>query len=465
MVQLRGSSLGSSKGLILRGPRVGKQSSPWHPLLLGVVMGLMLAFLLFRRPGNFAFDFFDPQEITLVKLLELSSFPPKDNDLQPDIATKASRKLFSTLPKEKERTFFADITKPTQPFVRTLRHLGWIKVDEMEDARLIYTNERDIELFGELEPWQRYNHIPRTSQWADRARFAKGFREYAETAKRPQYFLPETYDLHVDSQRKEFQERLSKANKNWIVKSSTGNVHTIKPDSKTLTTEMGEVVQEFICNEMLWDDANIDANIERTLELRVYWFVASLDPLLVFYMDGFVRIGNSNSTNGEYNLGEMAPWPKFEHGLWQQVRRLGNPNPVVNPINHVRSQLKESLSQLIDAFKEKTFATGGIMSAEDAFELYTADYLLDTDLDVWLMKARADNCTSSFEDHYFMLDMHHRVFYGMAMILDEIWDKQAKGLPILPLHNTGKWEMIYANGWMFEYQGYERSHNKCSIAN
>ena len=449
MVQLSGSSLGSSKGFTLRRPRVGKQSPPWHPLLLGVVMGLMLAFLLFRRPG----DFFNPQEVTLVKLLELSSFPPKDNDLQLNIAMKASKKMFSTLPKQKERTFFADYTKASQPFVRTLRHLGWIKVDQVEDARLIYSNERDIEWFGELEPWQRYNHIPRTSQWADRVRLAKGFRDYAEIAKRPQYFLPETYNLHVDSQREEFQY-FSKTNKNWIVKSSTGNFHTIKSSQKTLDTEVGEVVQEFICNEMKWNDAN-------TFELRVYWFVASMDPLIVFYMDGFVRIGNST------NLGELASWLQFEQFLWQQQgrRRLGNNNP--DPVSHVRSQLKESLSQFVGAFKEKTFSTGGIMSAEDAFELYTADYFLDTDLDVWLTKAQADNCTgttSSLENHYFMLDMHHQVFYGMAMILDEIWNKQAKGLAILPLHNMGKWEMIYANAWMFEYEGYERSHNKCSTA-
>jgi hypothetical protein len=428
----------------------------------------MLAFLLFRPPDESAFAFFGPQkaETTVVALLDLYSVPPKDTDyeydLQPEITIKASKKLFSTLPSENVRTFFADTTKTSQPLIRTLRHLDWIKVDEMQDACLIYTNERDIELFHELEPWQRYNHIPRTSQWADRVRFAKGFRDYAETANRPQYFLPETYDLHVDSQRIQFEKQ--RGNKRWVVKSSSGHVRTIEPEQKRLDTEPGEVVQEFICNEMQWDEDETEG--KSPFELRIYWFVASLDPLIVFYMDGFVRIASVNSTNLDdiTTFSEEAPWPKFEDRLLAHVRRLGNPKTITDPVTHVRSQLKESLSQLVDAFKEKTFATGGIMSAEDSFELYTADYMLDTDLDIWLMKARADDCTgteSSFEDYYFKLDMHHQMFYGMAMILDEIWENQAKGRPLLPLHYTGKWEVIYAGFWRFEYDGYERKQKAC----
>ena len=68
------------------------------------------------------------------------------------------------------------------------------------------------------------------------------------------------------------------------------------------------------------------------------------------------------------------------------------------------------------------------------------------------------------EDHYFRLEMHHEIFYGMGLVLSEIWDKQAKGLPILPLENTGKWELIYADGWRFESpgEGYTRSTDKKS---
>lgn len=58
--------------------------------------------------------------------------------------------------------------------------------------------------------------------------------------------------------------------------------------------------------------------------------------------------------------------------------------------------------------------------------------------------------------------MHHQIFYGMGLVLAEIWDKQAKGLPILPLKNTGKWEVIFADGWRFKHENYEREKNKKS---
>jgi hypothetical protein len=45
----------------------------------------------------------------------------------------------------------------------------------------------------------------------------------------------------------------------------------------------------------------------------------------------------------------------------------------------------------------------------------------------------------------------------MAQILEEIWTKQEKGLPILPIENPGLWELVYADGWMYQYEGYKRS--------
>jgi hypothetical protein len=66
------------------------------------------------------------------------------------------------------------------------------------------------------------------------------------------------------------------------------------------------------------------------------------------------------------------------------------------------------------------------------------------------------------DDYYFLAELHHELSYGMATTLEEIWDKQQKGLPILPLLNTGQWQVIYANEWKFEYNVYERSENKTS---
>jgi len=201
--------------------------------------------------------------------------------------------------------------------------------------------------------------------------------------------------------------------------------------------------------------------------------VASLDPLIVLYIDGYVRIGNAEYNEKDFSdtrnhltthtfLGEegKASYTQLNDRILQHVEE--NPllkQSIPDPVTHVRSQFKESIGMLADAFKGETFSTKDL-SSEDAFEFYGADCVLDNDLDIWMIEAQDD--TGLDEDHYFRLEMHHEIFYGMVLVLSEIWDKQAKGLPILPLENTGKWEVVYADGWRFAYEGYERSESKKS---
>lgn len=72
------------------------------------------------------------------------------------------------------------------------------------------------------------------------------------------------------------------------------------------------------------------------------------------------------------------------------------------------------------------------------------------------------------EDHYFLLETNHHLFHGMGKVLSEIWDKQSKGLPILPLQHGDVWQLVYAadseKKWKYEYEGYERKSQKsCRI--
>ena len=66
------------------------------------------------------------------------------------------------------------------------------------------------------------------------------------------------------------------------------------------------------------------------------------------------------------------------------------------------------------------------------------------------------------EDHYFRLDMHHQIYYGMATTLEEIWDKQEEGESHFAPTQYQSWEVVYAGDWKFEYDGYERTHEKKS---
>lgn len=241
------------------------------------------------------------------------------------------------------------------------------------------------------------------------------------------------------------------------------------PDSEGLAnvmemtgkTNRKYVIQQFICNEMTWE--------RRKYDVRMYWFVASVDPLIVLYTDGYVRIGNAEYSEENFNntrnfltthtfLGEegKASYDQFNDHILEHFtkNRHIDIQPSIDPREHVRNQFKHTLATLVDAFKDKTFQRKYMMM-EDSFEFYGADFILDKDLNVWLIEAQDD--TGMDEDHYFRLDMHHQIYYGMASTLEEIWDKQAKGEPIFPLTRTGAWEVIYADqGWKYQYEGYER---------
>jgi hypothetical protein len=69
------------------------------------------------------------------------------------------------------------------------------------------------------------------------------------------------------------------------------------------------------------------------------------------------------------------------------------------------------------------------------------------------------------EDYYFRLEMHASLFNGMVDVLEEVGFKQEHNQPLLPLKKSGNWEIIYADGQVYNYNGYERSNTKewCNV--
>jgi hypothetical protein len=117
-------------------------------------------------------------------------------------------------------------------------------------------------------------------------------------------------------------------------------------------------------------------------------------------MDGYVRIGNNNDTHNlriitrnAHEITTKASFRKLQDKIKQHYEQdEGLQTRIKDPMTHIRNQCKESLAHLIDAFKEKNFQRGSPTSAEeeDAFELYSANYIVDNDLDVWLLDTQDD---------------------------------------------------------------------------
>jgi hypothetical protein len=416
--------------------------------------------------------------ISLLSILHLfKKASPIVDAPNPSIVIQTEPKKFTEVPKQHEKTFYWDGKVVTMPLVRSLRSRGWRRVNEKEDAHFIYQYATDKELSTKLKPWQRFSHIPGIRHWNTKDLIVDGFNVYHEKTGNDLFFLPETYRLNVPEDVKAFEHRLNKekgASSPWVLKKPTLNqgkgVTIMAPNSKELlrvpTDLAGEryIIQQYICNELTWN--------KRKFDVRMFWYVASVDPLIVLYHDGYARIGNSDYSEADFSntvshltthtgLGEEGK------GSFDELRqhiidhhesspRLGH---IRDPVQHVRNQFKHTLSELISAFKELSFSPGrDELSSENGLGFYGADFALDNDLDVWLIEPQK-GCGLD-EDYHFRVEMHDQLFSGVVGMIEEVWQKQEAGVPVLPFDSSGKWEVIYADGWQYAYEGYERSKNR-----
>jgi hypothetical protein len=230
------------------------------------------------------------------------------------------------------------------------------------------------------------------------------------------------------------------------------------------------IIQRYICNEMTINNKKFD--------FRIFWVVASLDPLIIMYHDGYLRIGNSEYNEGDFSsttahltthTGLSAEgkgtWDNFIDYVDEAKKNNKKLKKIKDPILHVKNQVKQVLGEMGAAFKEATFNADKI-SSENGFGFYGADFIIDWDLDVFFIEPQ-HGCGLD-EDHQFRVDMHNSLFSEMIDATEEIWERQERGLPTdnSNLENLGGYETVYNDGWMFEYDGYSRSKDKkgCEIA-
>jgi hypothetical protein len=191
---------------------------------------------------------------------------------------------------------------------------------------------------------------------------------------------------------------------------------------------------------------------------------------------------NWNST--EAHLGNMhwsgtaASWGTFAENLEARKNSSKSLGKRINALtdsalHHVENQVKHSLAEMVDAFKDVTFTNNGT-SSEHKFGFYGADYLIDRDLDIYFIEPQNACGMMSEKDQFFddlgqsWKNVNAQLTEGMAEILNIVTKQQELGLPIsneaLEYAAGSAYEVIYNDGWMFQYEGYERPTKKgCEI--
>jgi hypothetical protein len=420
-----------------------------------------------------------------------SSGPP------PSLILRGKFDSYAKVPEASRRTFFIDMkTKFRRTVARAFRNRGWRKTDNPAEAQFLWDKQVVEDRYEEQESWQRYNHIPGFSAWDEKDGFIRGFDKYRKAnPDRELYMIPETYRLATKDGRDAFERRIFQnggLHVPWVLKVPDINngkgITMLAPNSKELKgileeikdSENDYIVQAYICNELTWWE-------NRKFDLRFYWMVASIDPLIVLYHDGYVRVGNSEYDESDFSTTEkhltthtyLADEGKgtkeelrqlvrhhFKENYWELSSSIK-----IDPYEHVRNQLKASIAETVSAFRDVTF--GGSkrqkLSAENAFSFYGNDFVLDNDLDAWYVESQAGPGLE--EEFDFRVEMHRELLRGLIDIVEEIQLKLEEDptASVLPLKNKGSWELVYAGTgddfWMYEYEGYQRSKHKtgCDI--
>ena len=402
-------------------------------------------------------------------------------------------------------------------------------------ASIIWTKkELSAQAWNVSKPWQRRSWLPFQDVMTTKSNLIKVLRNHSKLTGRKMDFLPDSYILPTN--RDELLHRLeSKENggdggqgEPWVVKlSDVHNGHglvMLGPESPELENlvaiiendstdtmkegipairedvvfgkrdDLGEalrdrvdtmsksqkddiIVQRYVCNELTFQGKKFD--------LRVYFLIASVDPLVVLYHDGALRVSTAEyqeddfSSTGQHltNIGRnqvsdncTVVFDRWEPMLLKHVaNHAANFPPEIrrDPLNHIRKQMKSAFAELIASVRHTTLAFDGhrtFTKTEDGFALLGADFILDMDLNVWMTEAQsAPGLGNETPDKKLMFD---RLLTSMVDILEEVSVKQMSGKEVLPLENTGDFELVYTDKEQFRYHEFtgRRGKNTCATA-
>jgi len=262
---------------------------------------------------------------------------------------------------------------------------------------------------------------------------AKALVEYAKLYKsKPKcfstdQFFPETYVISKPSQCKKFFKFFNspeyfklKAERNIVFIRKIGSgvhqgkgVFPVHDDeekyirklynngTKCDTLKANNIIQSFVHNPLLINN--------RKFHFRVYMYIASVNPFIVYYHDGYLRISfqEYDTTSKELgafitNLGMTEILFQDEVGVgslsnqeikgesyffYPQFHKYLTEKGLINDPDwldtHLRSDMKKAMAHLIRMSKDKFWRKSSVN------ELYGVDFMMDDNLNLWFIEANS----------------------------------------------------------------------------
>ena len=262
---------------------------------------------------------------------------------------------------------------------------GYRLVEKPKHADLLWMRADYRPFYNFLKPFQLLNHLPNEKALSDKGFLAEHLKDYDLVQTKHDFgmkaLMKETYCLDIPEERARFFNQLpatdSKENL-WILKpcdASRGmgisilwqfdelrEFYTNPKEHDFDPQEERYIIQRYIQNPLLLEG--------RKSEIRIYWLVASLDPLIVLmYREGTVRLNTMPFTLDDFentlihvtNVFQQKSHPEYDPSAvlkwsfadWENylIRELKlAPENYVE--EHLKPQLKRMLSFVVDAAAE-----------------------------------------------------------------------------------------------------------------
>ncbi len=272
--------------------------------------------------------------------------------------------------------------------------------------------------FDHMKWYQAINHFPNEGRIIDKGKLTETLRDYDATGGSGSIpcaeFYQESWCLYEDDERERFfAEKLKRPDREnlWILKPGDlskgrgirivwdpAQVHEVLGSPELfggLNSDRDYIAQRYIRNPLLLEG--------RKSEIRVYWLVASVSPLMVLmYRDGTARLNTlpfrlddfDNQLIHVTNSYQQKTHPDYDPDVelkwdWQRLESYVSQELGIGPADFLESTLRPTLKRYLACIAEASRpALSVVPETGDCFALFGADLILDDTLHPWLTEVQ-----------------------------------------------------------------------------